>query len=50
MEILSYGMPLQDDNEQKLSCPKCGSFSYRKGGFNGKGKPRYICKNCHRQF
>ncbi|MBF2016361.1 MAG: tyrosine-type recombinase/integrase [Rivularia sp. T60_A2020_040] len=50
MEILSYEMPQDDDNEKRLNCPGCGSSSYRKGGLSSKGKQKYICKNCYRYF
>lgn len=33
-----------------LTCPKCGSNDYRKGGKNRQSSQKYLCKNCSRSF
>lgn len=33
-----------------LCCPKCRSFDVTKYGVNSAGNPRFLCKDCHRQF
>jgi integrase/DNA-directed RNA polymerase subunit RPC12/RpoP len=38
-----------DSNDTDISCSQCSSKNYRKAGFN-KGKQRYKCKDCNRQF
>ena len=33
-----------------LSCPYCGSVSYKRNGFYSSGMIRYYCNDCHKSF
>jgi IS1 family transposase/transposase-like protein len=36
--------------KEEVTCPRCASLHIKKNGITAKGKQRYRCSGCHRQF
>jgi ssDNA-binding Zn-finger/Zn-ribbon topoisomerase 1 len=40
----------EPDGEKSVQCPHCGSDAYYRYGKSAKGKKRYLCLSCNRQY